>query len=68
VVALTSRCENAGLVARRPGKADKRSVEVFLKPKGERLLRQLALLHMDQLADLQELLKVPGADLLMHVK
>jgi DNA-binding MarR family transcriptional regulator len=68
VVALTSRCEKAGLVARRPGRDDKRSVEVVLKPKGEKLLRQLALLHRDQLVDLQEVLKVPGADLFSHEK
>jgi DNA-binding MarR family transcriptional regulator len=59
VVALTSRCEKAGLVARRPAREDKRCVEVFLKPKGEKLLQELALLHQDQLNDLQGVLRIP---------
>ena len=53
VVALASRCEKAGLVARRPGRDDKRCVEVHLTRKGETLLRQLALLHKDQLGESQ---------------
>lgn len=61
VVALTSRCEKAGLVARRAGREDKRCVEVYLKPKGEELLRKLALLHKDQVADLQNVLQIPAA-------
>lgn len=59
VVALTSRCEKAGLVARRPGREDKRCVEVYLQPKGAELLRQLALLHRDQVAELQAVLRAP---------
>ena len=39
VVALTSRCEKAALVARRPGRDDGRCVEEYLQPKGEELLR-----------------------------
>lgn len=62
VVALTSRCEKAGLISRRPGREDRRCVEVYLKPKGEKLLRQLALLHRDQLVDLQHVLQVPVRD------
>lgn len=58
VVALVSRCEKAGLVTRRRGRGDKRCVEVFLKTKGEALLRQVALLHKDQLSELQRVLKV----------
>jgi DNA-binding MarR family transcriptional regulator len=58
IVALASRCEKAGLVERRPGQTDKRCVEVHLKPKGEELLRQLALLHKHQLGDLQHVLEV----------
>jgi DNA-binding MarR family transcriptional regulator len=57
VVALASRCEKAGLVARRPGRSDKRCVEVYLKPKGEELVRQLALLHKEQLGDLEHVLR-----------
>lgn len=64
VVALVSRCEKAALVARRPGRDDGRCVEVYLLPKGEELLRQLALLHKDQLVDLQHILKIPGENLL----
>ena len=58
VVALTSRCEKTGLVARRPGRNDKRCVEVYLMQKGEDLLQQLALLHKNQLVDLQQVLKI----------
>lgn len=61
VVALTSRCEKAGWVVRRPGRDDKRCVEVHLKPKGEKLVQQLALLHKNQLSDLQRVLKALAA-------
>ncbi|MFM0339805.1 MarR family winged helix-turn-helix transcriptional regulator [Paraburkholderia fungorum] len=44
-VALVSRCEAAGLVARRPSEEDRRQVEVHLLKKGERCLARLALLH-----------------------
>jgi DNA-binding MarR family transcriptional regulator len=44
-VALVSRCEAAGLVARRPSAEDRRQVEVHLLTKGERCLARLALLH-----------------------
>lgn len=66
VVALTSRCEKAGLVARRPGREDGRCVEVYLKPKGEEQLRHLALLHKEQLIDLQQVLKIPSAAALLQ--
>lgn len=59
VVALTSRCEKAELVARRPGRDDRRCVEVYLLPKGAELLRQLALLHRDQVAELKQVLRTP---------
>ncbi|MDB5770152.1 MAG: hypothetical protein V7606_3396 [Burkholderiales bacterium] len=68
VVALTSRCEKAGLVERRPGRDDKRSVEVFLKPKGEKLLRELALVHRDQLVDLHEVFRIPDAGMFTQTK
>ncbi|MDP3843732.1 MAG: MarR family transcriptional regulator [Oxalobacteraceae bacterium] len=64
VVALASRCEKAALVARRPGRDDGRCVEIYLLPKGEELLRQLAMLHKDQLVDLQQILKIPSENLL----
>ena len=66
VVALTSRCEKAGLVVRRPGREDKRCVEVVLLPKGATLLRELALLHRDQVAELQHVLTSPYGDKPSH--
>jgi len=66
VVALTSRCEKAGLVARRPGRDDKRCVEVYLRPKGSELLRRLALLHKDQVAELQQALTAPFENMPTH--
>jgi DNA-binding MarR family transcriptional regulator len=59
VVALASRCEKAGFVARRAGRQDKRCVELFLKPKGADLVERLAKLHRDQLAELQAVLRPP---------
>lgn len=53
VVSLVSRCEAAGLVRRRSGRADGRQVEVSLTPKGERSLERLALLHRGELTALQ---------------
>ncbi|MGV8893069.1 MAG: MarR family winged helix-turn-helix transcriptional regulator [Burkholderiaceae bacterium] len=63
VVALVSRCEKAALVARRTGRDDGRCIEVYLLPKGEKLLRQLAVLHRDQLVDLQHMLKIPSENI-----
>ena len=45
VVALISRCEKAGLVARKLSRSDMRLVEVQLTKKGEQCLEQLARLH-----------------------
>jgi len=45
VVALISRCEMAGLVARNVSRSDMRLVEVKLTKKGEQCLEQLARLH-----------------------
>jgi DNA-binding MarR family transcriptional regulator len=49
VVALISRCEEAGLVRRNVGRDDQRRVEIQLTPAGERRLNQLARLHRDEL-------------------
>ncbi len=49
VVALIDRCEKLGLVARGPGRSDRRVVEVSLSPKGEELLARTATLHQDEL-------------------
>jgi DNA-binding MarR family transcriptional regulator len=52
VVALVTRCEQAGLVQRREGRADRRQVEVHLTAKGRRVLDRLAAQHQAQLAEL----------------
>jgi DNA-binding MarR family transcriptional regulator len=49
VVALVSRCEEAGLVAKRTSDADRRAVLVELTSKGERLLERLARQHRNEL-------------------
>jgi len=43
--ALVSRCESAGLVARKPDPADRRQVQVHLTPKGQAFLLELAAEH-----------------------
>ena len=48
-VALVSRCEEAGLVERRPDPQDRRQVQVHLLPKGRQHLNRLAVLHRDEL-------------------
>jgi DNA-binding MarR family transcriptional regulator len=52
VVALVTRCEEAGLVVRRQNAADKRLVEVHLTAKGRRTLRDIATLHRRQIDEL----------------
>lgn len=49
VVALVDRCEKVGLLERRPGRTDKRIVEVHLLPKGQRLLARIAAEHRGEL-------------------
>ena len=49
VVALISRCEEAGLVRRNASRGDKRRVEVQLTKKGDECLEQLGRLHRDEL-------------------
>ena len=48
VVALISRCEKLGWVAREQGKTDRREVEVHLTASGERMAVQMAQLHRDE--------------------
>ena len=50
VVALITRCEGRGLVARRPSARDGREVEVHLLSAGESLLTRLASLHRAELS------------------
>jgi DNA-binding MarR family transcriptional regulator len=58
-VALVSRCEEAGLVARRASEVDRRAVHVELTAKGERLLERLAQLHRNELVAIQGRLSLP---------
>ncbi len=59
VVALVSRCEALGLVARRPYSKDKRVVEVRLTRQGQQTIARLAQLHRDELTNLQGEFVVP---------
>ena len=52
VVALVTRCEEAGLVRRQPSSTDRRLVEVHLLPLGRRKLDALALRHEHHVAEL----------------
>jgi DNA-binding MarR family transcriptional regulator len=58
VVALISRCEQAGLVARVPGESDRRQVQVHLTPHGQRAVRRIARLHRGELASLSSVFRV----------
>ena len=53
VVALVTRCEQAGWVERRASRGDQRLVEVHLTPAGRALGRRLARLHRDELGALR---------------
>lgn len=53
VVSLVSRCEKLGLVERRPGREDRRAVEVHLTAAGERLVSRIADRHRQELKDLE---------------
>jgi len=52
VVALVTRCEEAGYVTRRADPGDRRRVVVHLTKAGERLLAHLAALHRGELRSL----------------
>jgi DNA-binding MarR family transcriptional regulator len=58
VVALVSRCEQAGLVERVPGERDRRQVQVHLTPQGQRAVRRIARLHRGELASLSSVFRV----------
>ncbi len=60
VVALVTRCEQAGLVERRTAETDRRQVEVHLTPRGEAILLRLAALHQPELRRLREEFALPG--------
>ena len=57
VVALITRCEEAGLVRRRQSKEDRRQVEVYLLAKGRRLLEVLGTQHTEELDNLAGVLR-----------
>ncbi|SCZ53147.1 MarR family winged helix-turn-helix transcriptional regulator [Thiohalomonas denitrificans] len=59
-VALIDRCQQAGLVERRPGRRDGRKIEIHLLPKGDRVVTEVAQLHQPELRLLQEELHWPG--------
>ncbi|MBP1207745.1 DNA-binding MarR family transcriptional regulator [Duganella sp. 1411] len=59
VVALVTRCEAAGLVARQVSDVDRRRVEVHLLPPGEAMLAQLAELHRAELLSLDGIFTIP---------
>jgi DNA-binding MarR family transcriptional regulator len=52
VVALVTRCEEAGLVRRRENQDDRRLVEVHLTAKGRRCVERLAAQHQAELGEL----------------
>ena len=60
VVALVDRCVEMGLVERRPGQEDRRTVEIHLLAKGEKLLERIALLHQSEVALLKQEFELPG--------
>jgi DNA-binding MarR family transcriptional regulator len=60
VVALITRCEQLGLVRRKPSAEDGRRVETHLTAKGERCIAKLALLHRDEVESLRSKLALPA--------
>lgn len=60
VVALVTRCEQAGWVERRTAAGDRRQVEVHLTPVGEAVLQQVAVLHQPELQRLRNEFSLPG--------
>jgi DNA-binding MarR family transcriptional regulator len=58
MVTLISRCEKAGLVERVAGKHDRRVTCVRLTPEGERAVRRVAQLHLDELWSMSKVLRL----------
>lgn len=58
VVALVTRCEEAGLVQRRANAEDRRLVEVHLLPAGRRKLARLTSQHAQQRSALLEAVRI----------
>lgn len=61
VVALVTRCEEAGLVRRLQNREDGRLVEVHLTPKGRRIVGRLAAEHNAQLGELAAVIEAARA-------
>lgn len=61
VVALVTRCEEAGLVRRQQNRQDGRLVEVHLTPKGRRIVSRLAAEHHAQLGELAAVIEAARA-------
>jgi len=61
VVALVTRCEAAGLVARQPNADDGRMVEVHLTALGHKCLQQVAQRHESELGVLAEIISQANA-------
>lgn len=60
-VALVTRCEEAGLVVRRPSSADARQVQVHLTRQGDELAARLAAQHQNELSAFGRAFKIPNA-------
>ena len=60
VVSLASRCEKLGLIYRQRGTADKREVQIYLTPEGNKLVKKIAGLHRDELLNLQGKFRIAG--------
>lgn len=60
-VSLISRCEKLNLVKRQTGRHDRRSVEVHLTDKGNKILNDLVAQHREELLRMQGVFHVPGA-------
>ena len=58
VVALVTRCENAGMVRRVPGSVDRRQVEVHLTKAGDRCIARLGQLHRTELRSLSNVFTI----------
>jgi DNA-binding MarR family transcriptional regulator len=60
VVALVDRCEAAGMVERKPGREDRRQVEIHLLPYGLELVARIAELHKEEVKMLRQEFSLPG--------
>jgi len=56
---LIDRCEQLGLVERRPGREDRRQIEVHLLSEGAKRVAQIADMHQPELRQLQKEIRLP---------